>query len=161
MRQRFALSLLVLLSSFLIGFAVSACGTPELHAVSGEDFAFGKDLEAQSREFMALYEEIKLTPEQEAIKKAALEQLPAPCCSDNTAYTCCCPCNLSLTVWGMSAHLIANLGYDAEQVKTKAEEWFALTTQGSHTGDACYTGGCMKGFSNNGCGGMSPHQLKT
>lgn len=161
MRQRILLSLLVLIASFTIGFSVSACGTPELRAESGDDFAFSDDLEAQSREFIALYDEIQLTPEQEAIKKAALEQLPAPCCSDNTAYTCCCPCNLSRTVWGMSAHLIANLGYDAEQVKAKAEEWFELTTKDSHTGDACYTGGCMKAFDDNGCGGMSPHQLKT
>ena len=58
-----------------------------------------------------------MTPEQEAIKKTALTKIPAPCCSDNTAYTCCCPCNMAKTWWGLANHLIANEGYGAEQVQ--------------------------------------------
>ena len=42
-----------------------------------------------------LDEPIELTPEQELIKKKALSKIPAPCCSDNSAYTCCCPCNMA------------------------------------------------------------------
>ncbi len=142
-------SLLFIVLCFGLGLGAAAwMGPPEF-----------TDVDKQSREFMAMYERIQLTPEQEAIKKAALEQLPAPCCSDNTAYTCCCPCNLSRTIWGLSAHLIVDEGYDAEQVKAAVEEWIDFTTKGSQTGDACYVGGCGKPFAKNGCGGMSPDRL--
>lgn len=117
------------------------------------------DVKAQTAEFIALEQEIDLTPEQEAIKKEALEALPAPCCSDNTAYTCCCPCNMSLSVWGLSDLLIARHGYDAEQVRAKVKEWIATINPGGFSGNVCYTGGCGRPFAKNGCGGMVPGQV--
>lgn len=75
-------------------------------------------------------------------------------------YICCCFCNLLFIVWGMSVYLIVNFGYDVDQVKEKVEEWFVLMIEGSYLGDVCYIGGCMKGFLNNGCGGMSLYQFK-
>jgi hypothetical protein len=109
---------------------------------------------------MGYEQSIRLTPAQEAIKKAALEQLPAPCCSDNSAYTCCCPCNLSRTVWGLANYLIAEQGMDADGVKKKAAEWFEFVNPKGFSGDVCYSaGGCSRAFANNGCGGMNPNQV--
>jgi hypothetical protein len=113
------------------------------------------DLERQTQEFIGYESSIQLTPEQEAIKREALEALPAPCCSDNTAYTCCCPCNMSLSIWGLSHLLIARHGYDAEQVRAKVEEWVAAINPDGHSGDVCYKGGCGRPFRHNGCGGMA------
>lgn len=114
------------------------------------------DVRRQTLELIELQKTIQLTPEQEEIKRQALEPLPAPCCKDNTAYTCCCPCNMSLSVWGLSHLLIARHGYDAEQVRAKVEEWIELINPDGFSGDVCYTGGCGRPFEHNGCGGMNP-----
>jgi hypothetical protein len=112
------------------------------------------DVRTQAREFVGYYQSIQLTPEQEAVKKEALSALPAPCCSDNTAYTCCCPCNMAKTVWGLSNHLIANKGYDAAQVKKAVEEWIAFINPDGFSGNVCYTGRCNQPWAEGGCGGM-------
>lgn len=113
------------------------------------------DVKRLTQEFIGYQKSIKLTPQQEAIKREALEALPAPCCSDNTAYTCCCPCNMSLSVWGLSHLLISEHGYGAEQVRTKVEEWIDFINPDGFSGDVCYTGGCGRPFHENGCGGMA------
>lgn len=113
------------------------------------------DVRTQAREFVGYYQSIQLTPEQEAVKKEALSALPAPCCSDNTAYTCCCPCNMAKTVWGLSNHLIADKGYDAAQVKKAVEEWIAFINPDGFSGNVCYTGRCNQPWAKGGCGGMS------
>ena len=140
--RRAALALVILLPlvSFVTAWAI------------GAEVTFD-DTKAQAKQFIEWESSIQLTPEQEAIKKAALEPLPAACCDDNSAYTCCCPCNLSLTIWGLSNHLIANEGLNAEQVRAKVEEWMAHIAPNGFKGDACYTGGCMKSFADGGCGG--------
>lgn len=113
-----------------------------------------------AKQYMGYYKTIELTPEQEAVKKEALEALPAACCSDNTAYTCCCPCNLSKTIWGLSNHLIAEQGANAEEVKKAVQEWTARINPDGYSGDVCYTrGGCGRAFAENGCGGMHESQL--
>jgi len=112
------------------------------------------DVRRQTAELIGYESSIQLTPEQEAIKREALSALPAPCCSDNTAYTCCCPCNMSLSVWGLSHLLITEHGYNAEQVREKAREWIAFINPGGFSGDVCYKGGCGRPFHQNGCGGM-------
>jgi hypothetical protein len=117
------------------------------------------DVKLQSRQFIGWYETIKLTAEQEAVKKAALEQLPAPCCSNNSAYTCCCKCNISRTVWGLSQYMIARNNAGADQVRTKVKEWIAFISPQGHSGQSCYTGGCARSFSNDGCGGMRADDL--
>ncbi len=114
------------------------------------------DVKAQSSQFIQYYRSIQLTPAQEAVKKEALEALPAPCCSDNTAYTCCCPCNMSLSIWGLSNHLIAERGWDAEQVRAKVVSWIETINPDGFSGNVCYTGGCNRPFAKNGCGGMRP-----
>jgi hypothetical protein len=125
---------------------------------SGGEVIFN-DIESQTAQFMAWESDIALTPAQEAVKKAALEAIPAPCCSDNTAYTCCCPCNVSRTIWGLSNHLIAKQGFTALQVREKVEEWIEFVSPDGFEGRACYTGGCPRPFAEGGCGGMNPAQV--
>ncbi len=118
-----------------------------------------RDVEAQSREFMRWHAEIRLTPPQERVKKAALGAIPAPCCSDNSAYTCCCPCNISRTVWGLSQYMIAKQDATAEQVRSKVREWIEFINPRGFSGDSCYTGGCPRPFKEGGCGGMKASEL--
>ncbi len=112
------------------------------------------DVRAQTKEFMGYYKTIELTPEQELVKRKALSAIRAPCCSDNSAYTCCCPCNMAKTWWGLSHHLIANEGYGPDKVQAAVEGWIDFINPKGFSGNACYTGGCVRPFHRNGCGGM-------
>ncbi len=112
------------------------------------------DVRKQALEFIAYNDSIQLTPEQEAVKKKALAAIPAPCCKDNSAYTCCCPCNMAKSWWGLANYLIAEEGQDADQVRATVEEWIEFIGPEGFSGNACYTGGCMRPFHQNGCGGM-------
>ena len=121
-----------------------------------------QDVRAQTRQFMRWYEEVPLTPAQEAVKKAALGSIPAPCCSDNSAYTCCCPCNISRTIWGLSQYMIARQGASAAEVREKVRAWIRFIgpkPPKAFSGSGCYTGHCPRPFSEGGCGGMSPAAL--
>jgi hypothetical protein len=114
------------------------------------------DVKAQTQEFLGYEKSIRLTPEQEAIKREALTALPAPCCSDNTQYTCCCKCNFARTDWGLSNYLIARQGYDAAETRAKVSEWTRFINPAGYPGDTCYKGGgCARPFAKAGCGGMS------
>ena len=130
--------------------ACSLLGAPEI--------AF-ENVGAQSGQFIEWYRTIKLTPEQEAVKKAALVALPAPCCSDNNAYTCCCECNVSRTVWGLAHYMIAKQDAGVEQVRAKVREWIAYVNPNGYSGRSCYNGGCARTFRNDGCGGMNADRL--
>jgi hypothetical protein len=123
-----------------------------------EEIVF-KDVKQQTGQFMEWYKTIKLTPQQESVKKAALTALPAPCCSDNTAYTCCCECNVSRTIWGLSHYLIAKQGASASQVTAKVKQWIAFVNPNGFEGKACYSGGCARPFAKDGCGGMNAAQV--
>ena len=98
----------------------------------------------QAQTFMDYYATIKLTKAQDGVKRAALEPLPAACCSNNSAYTCCCECNLSRTVWGLSHFLIAKKGADAEQVQDAVKRWIRFVAPDGFSGDACFKGGCVR-----------------
>jgi hypothetical protein len=113
------------------------------------------EVQKDTATFMGYSRTITLTAAQEAVKRAALEAVPAPCCSDNTAYTCCCPCNLAKTIWGLSNYLIARQGYDAAQTRAKVEEWVRFVNPGGYPGNGCYKGACGRAFAKAGCGGMS------
>ncbi len=137
----FGIALAVLLS----------CGFAESEAADGIVF---RDVEKQSRQFIEWQREIRLDREQEKIKKAALLDLPAPCCSDKSAYTCCCACNMSRTIWGLSQYMIAKQGADARTVRAKVKEWLAFINPSGYSGKACYKGRCERPFREDGCGGM-------
>lgn len=113
----------------------------------------------ETLKFMKWYDEIELTEEQEAIRFEALDAIPAACCSNFSAATCCCECNMSRAIWGLSKHLIVNEGYDAEQVRAAVTEWYQTTNPSGFSGDSCFTGGCMRPMAENGCGGMQKHNL--
>lgn len=109
---------------------------------------------AETERFLAYERSIQLTPEQEAVRVAALSALPAPCCKQFTAATCCCPCNMARATWGLAKHLITDEGADAERVRTTVAAWHHAINPDGFSGDVCSTGGCGRPFAHNGCGGM-------
>ena len=117
------------------------------------------DVKARTQQFMEWEKTIRLTPEQEAVKKAALTAMPAPCCDDNSAYTCCCSCNVSRTIWGLSNYMIAEQGADAKMVQAKVNEWITFVNPNGFSGRTCYTRGCGRAFKHDGCGGMRRSQV--
>lgn len=145
-------------------FLLGLLGGGALGCASADNMASGeivfRDVEGQARTFMEWERGIRLNREQEQIKRDALSAIPAPCCSDNSAYTCCCPCNMSRTIWGLANHMIARQGANAREVRAKAEEWIAYINPNSYDGKACYTGRCPLPFREDGCGGMNDSQLK-
>lgn len=108
----------------------------------------------EAEQYIRWYHTIALTPEQEAIKQAALEAIPAPCCSSFSMATCCCPCNLAKAAWGLAAHDVAVRGYDAAAVRHDVERWLASINPRGAAGDACQRGRCTLPFHRDGCGGM-------
>ena len=113
----------------------------------------------ETERFLAYDRSITLTPDQEAIKQEALEALPAPCCKQFTAATCCCQCNMAKATWGLAKHLIADQGYGATEVRDRVAAWHRAINPDGFSGDACFTGGCQRSFAKNGCGGMSEGHL--
>lgn len=127
--------------------------TPASAAEVRTDVVFSGKRDETER-FIAYYQSIRLTPEQERVKVEALASIPAPCCSNNPLATCCCPCNMAKAAWGLSAWLITEKGYGVAQVQQAAREWLAAANPGGFSGDSCYSGGCTRPIRENGCGGM-------
>lgn len=118
------------------------------------------DAPSQAAEFIGYSRSIELTPAQVRIRERALRAMAAPCCKDYPLATCCCPCNLAKSSWGLANYLIARKGATAEQVKTAVGGWLAFVNPDGFSGDACdTTGGCARRFSHNGCGGMDERNL--
>lgn len=113
-----------------------------------------RNVRAQTEQFIDYYSAIRLTPAQERIKAEALDSIPAPCCKKYSMKTCCCPCNLAKSAWGLSNYLIAKKAYSAPEVKSAAVGWLAFINPEGFTGDACFKGGCPRPFAQNGCAGM-------
>jgi len=147
------LSATAFLTAVLVSIALVASGAPAPTAKT-DDVKF-TDAQKQTAEFMGYWKNLPLTPQQEAIKREALSALPAPCCDDNSLYTCCCPCNMAKTSWGLANYLIAKKGYGVHQVRTKVADWVRFINPQGYPGDTCYTGGCNKPFAKAGCGGMA------
>jgi len=113
------------------------------------------DVRSQTAEFIGHNKSIVLTKQQERIKLEVLSSIPAPCCSSYSMATCCCPCNLAKSVWGLSNYLVAKKNYDAPRLKQAVLEWMKFTNKNGYTGDACFQGNCNQPFQHNGCGGMN------
>lgn len=132
-----------------------------------------------TQEFIDWYNDIDLTAEQIALRDGALEPLVAPCCDEYPMSTCCCECNLSRSIWGLSAYLIAEKGYTADQLQEAILQWVhfirpdyyvatALDEEGEiprvfgfSTQSSCFTNRCELPFYSKteyqhlgGCGGM-------
>ena len=147
----------------LVGvFAAWGCGNsppaPVAAAAAGDDPV--ATLLALPMERLIAYDaEIVLTPEQEEIKRAALTPIPAPCCSDRSAYTCCCQCNLGRAWWGLSKVLITEHGQSAAEVQANVERWIRNVRPQGFAGDSCYTGRCSTAARHDGCSGMNPRRI--
>jgi hypothetical protein len=113
----------------------------------------------QPAELIDYYHSIALTLPQEAIKQEALSAIPAPCCSSYSIATCCCPCNLAKSVWGLAHFLIAKRGYSAGQVQATVEGWLAASNPQGYSGKACFNSGCGRPFNHDGCGGMNEQHI--
>ncbi len=135
---------------FLLIFAFTIVLTA---GTSKSDLQF-TDVRKQTEEFIGYYKSIQLTPEQENIKTTALKVMPAACCKEFSQATCCCVCNLSKSVWGLSKYLIAEKNYNAAQVREAAQKWIDFTHPNGYAGDSCPSRRCGLAFHKDGCGGM-------
>ena len=113
----------------------------------------------ETARFVAWNAAISLTPEQEAVRVAALKALPAPCCKEFTADECCCPCNMAKATWGLAKHLIAIEGRGTEEVRSTVAAWHHAINPEGFAGDSCATGKCNLPFRHDGCGGMDGKNL--
>lgn len=132
-----------------------------------------------TQRFIDWYNTIDLSAAQAKVREEALSPLVAPCCDEYPMSTCCCVCNLSRSVWGLSAYLIREKGYTAEQVQKSALQWLHfirpdyyvarvlkeegryLPRYGVSTESSCFTNRCELPFYRKtgfryigGCGGM-------
>ncbi len=74
--------------------------------------------------------------------------------------TCCCPCNLAKSVWGLTNAMIVREGAGEAQVQSAVRGWLKFVNAQGFTGDVCDTaGGCAREFSHDGCGGMDERNL--
>jgi hypothetical protein len=118
------------------------------------------DAARQAEEFIGYAKSIVLTPAQLGLRDRVLERIPAACCSKFSARTCCCPCNLAKTVWGLSAFLIVRQGANAAALEEGVRSWLAFVNPRGFSGKACdEPGGCSLPFSRDGCGGMHDGNL--
>lgn len=132
----------------------------EAHAVAtlGGRIRFD-DVKRQSREFIGYSQSIRLTSEQEAIKAEALRARPAACCRKSNALTCCCTCNLSKSVWGLTNYAIAKHHASVKEVHAVVDAWLAFVNPSGFDGETCYRGGCALPGAQKGCGGMSENDV--
>lgn len=126
---------------------------------NGDDRSPARTVRARAEQYIDYWNAIKLDTDQERVKDEALQAIKAPCCSQYSMATCCCPCNLAKSVWGLSHYLIARKGYTAPQVKKAVLQWLEAINPSGFTGNACFTGGCKRPFAKNGCGGMEAAQV--
>src|SRR3972149_6646666 len=96
-----------------------------------------EDVQVQTGEFIGYYNSIRLTADQEKIKNDALSKIPAPCCSEFSQATCCCPCNMAKSIWGLSHFLIAKHNYKADQVRETVLEWTKFINPDGFDGNVC------------------------
>ncbi len=139
----------------------SLLATGTLSATDETDWTAGEydGSKEQVLELMGYYRSIELTPEQEAVRRQALASMPAPCCNNFSAATCCCECNLSRSIWGLSKLLITEHQAGAEQVCEAVEGWIKALNPTGYEGKTCSTGRCNLPFKHGGCGGMQEHRL--
>ena len=160
-RTRTKYSRLIGVLSGLTAFALIVFGGAALYRwASARRAVTFTDARRQAAEFISYDRSISLTPVQKEIMDQALSSIPAPCCDQFSIATCCCPCNLAKSTWGLSKFLIAKQQATATQVRAAAAEWLQFTNPGGYTGDACFTKGCNRPFEANGCGGMDDRHIQ-
>ena len=147
------LFVLPMLASIALDRAASAAPT------SSREVRF-TDSASQAAEFIGYNRSIALNPDQKNLRDRALSALAAPCCSKFSAATCCCPCNLAKSIWGLSNYLIVERKDGEKEIQKSVRGWLAFVNSKGFSGDICDTaGGCGRAFSGNGCGGMDERNL--
>ena len=151
----------------------------EIIPAVGTETSYGRPLSLQSLPwFIHWWHTLVPTAMSDPRFEAALLPLVAPCCDDNSAFSCCCEsdgkaCNIIRSGKGLAAHLILDHDYSAEEIQASVSEWlhfarpdyylaaalqerdidpesYDLTTAGS-----CYRMMCNTPISQGGCGGMN------
>lgn len=150
----------VQLASFLLLFGVPLAASFALDRVASSRSMKFFDAPSQAAEFIGYSRSITLTPAQQKVREKALRAMAAPCCKEFPLATCCCPCNLARSSWGLANFLIARRGATPEQVRKNVAGWLAFVNPAGFSGDVCASsGGCARRFSHNGCGGMDERNL--
>ncbi len=137
-----------LLAAAFVGFAMAG----KASAVTRRDLA------AETREYMKRAD-APLPPELQKVRDEVLSKIPAPCCAKFSAATCCCPCNLAKSIWGLASTMLVKQRASTKQLREAVLEWIRVNNPGGWSGDACFTGGCGRPFAKNGCGGMDERQV--
>lgn len=146
-------------AAFLLLLFVPAVATTALERISRPAIRF-TDAASQTAEFIGYSRSLDLDPAQQRLRDRALSKIAAPCCAKFPMTTCCCPCNLAKSVWGLSNFLIVRQGADAGDVEQNARAWIAFVNPRGFTDDVCGSaGGCTRRFSADGCGGMDVANL--
>jgi hypothetical protein len=153
------------LASFVLLFGVPLAASLALdRAASSRTSRSMKffDAASQAAEFIGYSRSIALTPAQQKVREKALRAMAAPCCKEFPLATCCCPCNLAKSAWGLANYLIARKGARAAEVGDQVAGWLAFVNPNGFSGDVCNSaGGCGRRFAHNGCGGMDERNLLT
>lgn len=171
---------LVLLNPPLVGWTQTEL-PPTLRGLipqEGSPTSYGIPLAWENAQFFAdWFYTVELTPEQATVVKQVLSEIPAPCCDDNSVYSCCCTkngeiCNLTRSARGLAHWLVTARGFEGEDLKAAVEEWLrfahrdyylaqALRERGISPGKyglstrgTCYQGECELPMRRGGCGGM-------
>jgi hypothetical protein len=145
--------LVVAAGALTAGLALALPPQGSTQAAKGQKPLF-QDVRAQTKQFIAWSESIRLTPEQQKIKEEVLSSIPTTCCSKFFMLTCCCACNMAKSIWGLSNHMLAHEGADTKRLRAAVLKWTRFIAPKGFTGDACFKGGCSRPFADNGCGGM-------
>jgi hypothetical protein len=153
---------IVPLASFLLLFGVPLAASFALDRAASRPSKTIKffDAPSQAAEFIGYSRSVALTPAQQKVWEKALSTMAAPCCKEFPLATCCCPCNLAKSAWGLANFLIARKSATADQVRDAVGGWLAFVNPNGFSGDVCNSaGGCARHFSHNGCGGMDERNL--
>lgn len=151
----------VQVASFLLLFGVPLAASLALDRASSRAIRFF-DAPSQTAEFIGYSRSITLSPAQQKVRENALSSMAAPCCKEYPLATCCCPCNLAKSAWGLANYMVARKGATAQQVRKAVNDWFAFVNPSGFSGEACNTAsGCSRRFAQNGCGGMDEKNLLT
>lgn len=158
MRKNAKLSLIAV--GFLV-FGMALWTGNSLAEGEGTDWAAGRfsGTREEVEQLVGYNGSIKLDAAQKATLDEALRALPAPCCSDFSAATCCCECNFARSTWGLGKYLISERGAGVEEVREAAQAWIETLYPSGYSGKACSRGRCNRPFKDDGCGGMSANRV--
>ncbi len=159
MKRTKTLARTLTLTILFLGGGIAAAGPSSIRVIPKTKKPVFSDVRAHATELVGYASSIYLSPEQQKIKEEVLSSIPTTCCKKFSMLTCCCPCNMAMTIWGLSNYMLAHHGADAGQLRVAVNEWVKTIGPKGFTGDACDTGGCARPFAKNGCGGMDKDHL--